>query len=305
MADGETKLMTMIESLLERKLGEIVATVIHTQVTGQILGLRDEIAALKLEICSNAVMQSQQQAECQASIMALQNMIPGSHPSTQNSGTTLSSGAEFKPQPIPDAEFEPYWNPPGTIEALNDFGADMSENWSDRATRHCDHDGSPYHQLSTTSREMPDLLQHSAPNDDVAHFAENADGGTADANRMPVTSLAPLSALAGGMTIKQQPCRLIGLQQYQPTPSTMPSLSDRRSPAYHRQHNPKSCMICRGTFVKLSNNKDHMLKCFKPNAQCQFRPNCDHHQQLIRPFSGATTELRWKSAVAEWIHRKA
>ena len=246
MAEGETQLLTMLETLLDRKLGDIVARVISTQVSGLFSGLRDDIAALKLEVITTAAANAQQQAECQASINALQSLIPGSQPSTQSSGTTLSAAAELRSQPIADADFAAYCNPCRPSSGDDNFDVDVMGGWSD--SDEWLHQSNPHGLQQQQSAPMVCTTAH--------------------------------------------------------TPST-PYWNDPNAPAMHRQHNPKSCMVCRGCFVKLSSCKEHMLKCLKANSGCRFLPNCDHHQQLIRPFSGPTVEARWMSAVSEWLHRKA
>jgi hypothetical protein len=318
MAEGATLTLSMLETLLDRKLGDIVTRVIRTQVDMQFSGLREEIAALKQEFVTTAAANTQQQAECLASISALSSQLPGSHPSTQNSGTTLSSGAELKSQPIPDADYAAYWNPQGPNDEV--FSSDGFQGWSEhfsasagwagRASAQCSFEGSPSRFDAEPRSSAEPAWMHEPQNlqyPNGHHLQQPALMSTAT-TQPPATSAGPV-----GMPLLQNQQFTIGQQLQQPAlmiSSTLPpppfhSLSDRRSPALHRRHNPKSCMVCRGSFRKLSSCKDHMLKCTRSSSGCRFLANCDFHQLLIRPFSGATVEERWESAVSEWIHRKA
>ncbi len=310
----------MIESLLDRKLGDIVARVINAQVAGHFSGLRDEIAALKVEIIATAAANSQQLALNQASINELKSLLPGSQPSTQSSGTTLSAAAELRSQPIPDADYAAYCNPYRPNGDADDFDADVMGGWSEneewpyQAARQRNNDGSPSRQHAPPIRVLPDTQHPNDPAETVAQHAAAATSGSGTNRLQPAAWHPPImSAVAGWITDPLHPTYPIGLQQQQTalmpcatahTP-TMQCWTDLNAPALHRQHNPKQCMVCRGSFQKLSSCKEHMLKCLNVNAGCRFLTNCDHHQQLIRPFSGPTVEVRWMSAVSEWIHRKA
>jgi hypothetical protein len=297
MAEGEPAILQMLENLVDRKLGDIVAAVLNSQVAGHFNGLRDEIAALKMELLTTAAASSQQQAESQKLMAALTSRLPGSLvPSTQSSATTLSAAAEFRSQPIPDADYAAYWNPTRPGEGFNFDNDPFSDrdDWTNAAAAHS-RDGSPSLSHAASTGMKPDPMHHDAD----APMINAAGGGSAEACLQPIT---------------QHQVHSSGLQQQLPTHLTHWNsttsqaahvLSDRKSPALHRRHNPKSCMVCRGSFKKLSSCKEHMLKCIKDNSGCRFLPNCDYHQQLIRPFSGPNVEVRWMSAVTEWIHRKA
>jgi hypothetical protein len=306
MTDGETHWLSMMETLLDRKLGDIVTKVLCTAVAEQFNGLRDEIAALKQEFILTSAANLQKQTECQASIEALTSLLPGSHPSTQNSGTTLSTAAEHRSQPIPDADFEAYWNPTRPSDGAFGFEDDVAifnenEDWTYRVAI-AEH--SPSHLQAAAFPVMSVPL----PGNSAAIMSPNGVGWQRDdaAGREPAIGMQqpgtypeqPQAAMSRLMPYPQQQTGPNGQQ------SALEYLTDRKSPALHRKHNPKSCMVCRGSFRKLSSCKEHMLKCLKPNSGCRFLPNYAHHQQLIRPFTGPDVEARWVTAITEWIHRK-
>jgi hypothetical protein len=330
----------MIESLLDRKLGFIVDK--SNQVVEHFSELRVEIAALKQEIITTS-----------ASLAEIKSLLPGSHPSTQNSGTTLSAGHEFRAQPIPDCDLAAYSNPSrpcdGAIGYPDDYWLHLGEpdDWMNQAA---DQERSPSLPQSSSFPVMPD---------GIGALAECA--GSAVFAQQPETSFAPLSAaMPRLMPYPQHPTGPQGFQPehgsssvlpwlmsdpqhqsgppgFQPAhasssdqpglmpnplhPTCLPNLqpADDSSSAcqptssptrpdllrsFHRKHNPKSCMICRGTFIKLSSCKEHMQKCLRPNSGCRLLTNCDHHQRLIRPFTGPDIATRWHTAISEWIHRK-
>ena len=366
MAEGETKLLKMIESLLDRKLGFIVDK--SNQVVEHFSELRVEIAALKQEIITTS-----------ASLAEIKSLLPGSHPSTQNSGTTLSAGHEWRAQPIPDCDLAAYSNPSrpcdGAFGYPDDYLLHLGEpdDWMNQAA---DQEHSPSLPQSSSFPVMPD---------GIGALVECA--GSAVFAQQPETSFAPLSAAMPGLMPKPQhpsgpqgfqpvhgsstvlpwlmsdpqhqsgppgfqpahdsssalpwlmpnPQHQSGPHGYQPAhasssaqPGLMPNPqhpiclsnlqpADDSSSAcqptsfptqpdllrsFHRKHNPKSCMICRGTFIKLSSCKEHMQKCLRPNSGCRLLTNCDHHQRLIRPFTGPDIATRWHTAISEWIHRK-
>ncbi len=275
----------MLEEILDQKLMCALQPAMVQQVTASIQALRDEVATMKAEIISSAASSMQQQIAFKADLAALHEMLvsyPVSLPvSSQNSGTTLSSAAEFRGQPQPD-----------------------EDRWS-RVAR----DGEPFTSDSVILGQRDDI-------DSDADAAGRAWAGSpgwpaADelwANMPPPAGLdvqcpSPLH-LKGIATVSGQQHEDGSRVTIQRPQSSAFSLLDRRSPALHRRHNAKSCMICRGVFKKTSSCKEHMLKCFNSNAACQFMPNYDTHQQLIRPFTGPTTEVRWTSAVSEWVRRK-
>jgi len=366
MAEGETKLLMMIESLLDRKLGFIVDK--SNQVAEHFSELRVEIAALKQEIITTS-----------ASLAEIKSLLPGSHPSTQNSGTTLSSGHELRAQPIPDGDEAAYSNPTRPCDGAFGYDDDYLVHLGERddwMNRDENQERSPSLPQSSTFPVMP-----------VGIGPLQACAGSALFAQQPETSFASLSAAMPGLM--PIPLHQSGPQGFQPAhgsssvlpwlmsdlqhqsgppgfqpahvsssalpwlmpnpqhqsgppgcqpahesssaqpwlmlnpqyPSCPPSLqpahdssSACQPPAaspmlpgprsLHRKHNPKSCMICRGTFIKLSSCKDHMLKCLKPNSGCRLLTNCDHHQRLIRPFTGPNIATRWHTAISEWIHRK-
>jgi hypothetical protein len=295
MSEGETRLLSIVESLL--------AKVLVTAVAEQFNGLRAEIAALKQEFVASAAANLQKQEECQSAIVALSSLLPGSHPSTQNSGTTISAAAEFRAQPIPDADYAAYWNPAYPDDGAPGFMGDNlgsfsdGDDWTHRAETF---EASSLSSLESKTSSLP-LLP--VPQLGCAGSSEVVTQQPGTTNELPQAALPGLTLYPH---LRSSPSTLQpshpSTSAFQPPPSLW--LSDRRSPALHRKHNPKSCMVCRGSFRKLSGCKEHMLKCLKPNSGCRFMPNYDHHMQLIRPFSGPDVETRWGCAISEWIHRK-
>jgi hypothetical protein len=300
MSEGETLMLTMVESLLDRKLGDIMAKVMLPAVADQFDGLRAEIASLKQEFVATAAANRQKQDACQASIEALASKLPGSHPSTQNSGTTLSAAAEFRPQPMPDAGYASYMYPPhpdfdafGFLDEHSPYFI-AGDAWSHQAAAE-ENSPSATSRRSTTSMQLkPD------PQDGYARSA-------AWVMQQPNINLEPLQAMwppNPQQTLCQSDDQQASGSSAAKGPPAPHILADRSSPALHRKHNPKSCMLCRGSFKKLSGCKEHMLKCVTTSSGCRFMPNFELHQQMIRPFTGPDVETRWGDAVSEWIHRK-
>ena len=322
--DAAAAMLKMMEDVLDRKLPEIVERLIITQNEKLYGDLRLELAEIKSGIQASMDVHSHLHEEFKAEIIALKNLVhsqPGSTISSQESGTTLSSAAEFRAQPMPDeidaatmvAVNGDYW-PECDLPPHQDGGLwlqtyhNEGELWSPMWTKL---DAEPGQQLDSLRPQPPEpateiciqMFQTLEPPGQHDHY--QAEPASSSYHPRPVM----ISAIAAPIGTPLNIGGLDGGLQLEPTPKIAPpsdSESERRSPAsfLHRRHNPKSCMVCRGSFKKRSSCKEHMLKCLKSNAQCQFIPNCAKHQQLIRPFSGETTEVRWKSAVAEWIHRK-
>lgn len=274
----------MMEEILDRKLLGALQPAMVLQVTASIQALRDEVATMKAEIISSAASSMQQQNEFKADLAALHELLtsyPVSLPVSSQSGTTLSSAAEFRDQPCPDEDGwsklaqdgEQYpsdsekWRPLGGLEGYEEAAA---RGWA----------GSPGWPVVDVQWQSPQPLA---------------------GLEVQCPTLMNLKSSAAESRQQDEDGSRVTVQR--PHASAF-SLLDRRSPALHRRHNAKSCMICRGVFKKTSSCKEHMLKCMKNNAACQFMPNCDTHLQLIRPFTGPTTEVRWISAVTEWIRRK-
>jgi hypothetical protein len=301
MTEGETQLLRIVENLLDRKLGDIVSKFMVPAMSEQFNELRADIASLKQEFVANAAANKLRQEECHATIEALTCKLPGSVPTSQSSGTTLSAGAEFKPQPYPDADDAAYFNP------AYDWGYGyMSDNMPNFMANGDDIEGGDWTHQTETNETVPSFPSLATLLPVIPVPLQGCAGSAADFTPQPQTINEPFPGSQLSPQLQSCPA---GLQSPHGSSSAIQPpeqhrLSDRRSPALHRKHNPKSCMVCRGSFRKISSCKDHMQKCLKPNSGCKFMANYDHHMQLIRPFSGPEVAARWGSAISEWIHRK-
>lgn len=301
MTEGETQLLRIVEHLLDRKLGDIVSKVMVHAMSQQFNELRAEIASLKQEFVASAAANMLKQEECHASISALTCLLPGSIPTTQSSGTTLSAGADFKPQPIPDADDDAYYNP-----AYGWGSGYMVDNMPSFMVSGDATDGDDWTHQAETDETAPSFLRLAPLLPAIPAPFHGCAGSAAYFPPQPPTINEPNPG--SQLSPQLQSCPAGHLSAHGSSSAFQPThphrLSDRRSPAFHRKHNPKSCMVCRGSFRKISSCKDHMLKCLKPNSGCKFMENYEQHMQLIRPFSGPDVAARWGFAISEWIHRK-
>ncbi len=292
-----------MEDIIDRKLLGSLQIVLRQEVTESIQILRTEVAEMKEEIIAHVATTAQQQMEVKSDLAAL-HVLVASYPisethSSQNSGTTLSSGAELRGQP-----------PPDDVSAGSTQVVVGSHHW---------HGG-----ISTVGEPIASNSDSMWPQDDIEEVEDVVGGAGAGSSRWSADGgsgmPSPPQALEQLWLQSPSPLNDHRAQQsehqvanlssaiinatHRPIPAAVAFSAGRISPGFHRRHNPNSCMICRGSFKKRSSCKEHMLKCFNSNAACQFMPNCDNHLQLIRPFTGPSPEVRWISAVSEWIRRK-
>jgi hypothetical protein len=331
--------MLMFEDIIDRKLSGWVPP----QVADHLEGIRNEMSALKEAVVASMAVNSLHQAECKAQVVALRLLVgsqSGSLPvsSRDSSTTTLSAAAEGRPQPQPDADYDAdWWNQGEPINPQDDDPRWSPPQWPPQEPA--------LEQLSGFANQGWPLQQAwlhpsgSSPSSTQA-LAGRASGCESTPMFSSPSSTPALAGRASGWesspTLSEQQLLHIGgeggtnpllptrhspsttvertsdhdgdnghFSPHHPLLTSTSSTFERRSPAMHRRHNPKSCMVCRGSFKKRSSCKEHMLKCLDANARCQFLENCDTHLKYIRPFSGSTTEIRWASAVSEWIRRKA
>lgn len=335
------RLMLMFEDIIDRKLSGWVPPQVADHLEGirnEMSALKEVIVA---SLAVNLQHQAECKAEVVA-LRILVGSQPGSLPvsSQDSSTTTLSAAAEGRPQPQPDTDPEADWWNQGEPIYPNEI-IDAGSRWSPLlwptsqhhtfTSSHSDtsscqpfqepaldqlsgmaDQGWPQHQAwLLPSKPLPCAPQALAGRaSDTSGWETNPvfleqqlhlNGGAA--GTIPKLPTLPSPSATFERTSDRAEANGVSRALHPVLPSSS-SVFERVSPAMHRRHNPKSCMVCRGSFKKRSSCKEHMLKCLDVNARCQFLENCDTHMKYIRPFTGSTTEIRWASAVSEWIRRK-